>query len=100
MVPTRPGSLTMLRSTKSSAPSKLSINWCPTAIASVVLPTPPRSYDSHETCCAQPGGYLFDFDFAVDHRKTYRQIRMLKCGRISRSQTLSGRAREISATKE
>src|SRR6266478_1492469 len=55
-----------------------------------------RSYDSHETCCAQPGGYLLDFDLAIDHRKTYRQIRMLKCSRIFRSRTLSGRARDLS----
>ena len=41
IVPIKAGSLTMLKSTKSTAPSKLSISWCPTAIASVVLPMPP-----------------------------------------------------------
>ena len=55
-----------------------------------------RSYDRHETFCAQPGGYLLDFDLAVDHRKTYRQIRMLKCRGIFRSRTLSERARDLS----
>src|SRR6266576_2534899 len=55
-----------------------------------------RSYDSHETFCAQPGGYLLDFDLAVDHRKTYRQIRMLKCCGIFRSRTLSGCAQSLS----
>jgi len=54
------------------------------------------SHDRHETCCTQPGGYLLDFDLAVDHRNTYRQIRMLKRDWIRRSQTLRGCARDLS----